>query len=422
MPKMKLVKSIVLTIATMTAAFIFASPAAAQTKVKTLFNWTGGGGNPESNLIFDSAGNLYGATSDPVSGTTVFEMSPNSDGTWTQTILYAFQGGDGPNDIRPGVLFGADGNLYATSYFGGTNGCGTVFKLAHNSDGSWTENTLFNFDCASTGSQPTGGVTFDKVGNLYGSTTGGGNSGKGVIFQLTPNSDGSWTEKVIHHFTGGSDGAYPDHVNLIFDSTGNLYGVAANGGIGNCPVFVNGTLCGTVYKLAPKANGTWAFTVLHTFTGGADGGHPTATLMLDKSGSLYGTTDFGGKYGFGVVFKLTQANGKWSEQVLHAFKSGGDGAHPFGGLISDASGNLYGDTAYGGGTGCGALGGPAGCGTIYKLTPSGASWTETVLVRFHGTPNNTPFNFLLMDSAGNLFGTSSGYGKDADGSVYEVTK
>jgi uncharacterized repeat protein (TIGR03803 family) len=401
-------------------AVLSISNISAQT-VKTLYTWPGGGGgNPEGNLVFDSAGNLYGTTADP-GGTTVFELTPNSDGAWTFNVLWASAGGSDPNNVRPGVIFDASGNLYATSYIGGAHGCGAAFKLTKGSGGTWSESNLVDFDCATGGADAVAGMTFDKAGNLYGATTNGGAFGHGLIFQLTPNSDGSWTENVIHAFTGGSDGSYPDHEALIFDSSDNLYGSAAHGGEGTCPQFVD-TLCGTIFKMSPGTGGTWSFTTLHEFTGGSDGGNPEATLVFDKSGNLYGTTYNGGTYGYGVAFKLTpHANGKWGETVLHAFKGGGDGTNPIGGLIFDAVGNLYGSTTAGAGTGCGALGPPIGCGTVYELSSNGhGGTTETVLVRFHGAPNNSPYNVLAMDSLGNLYGAATGYGTAENGSIFEV--
>ncbi len=176
-------------------------------------------------------------------------------------------------------------------------------------------------------------MTFNKAGNLYGTTTAGGNFGQGLIYQLTPIFDGSWAETVLHHFTGGSDGAYPDHPSLIFDSAGSLYGSAALGAQGNCFLFGNFP-CGTIFKLTPQTGGTWGFTVLHSFTGGADGGNPEGTLLFDKIGNLYGTTYGGGTSGRGVVFELTpHANGKWSEKVLHTFKGSADGNGTVAGLI-----------------------------------------------------------------------------------------
>jgi uncharacterized repeat protein (TIGR03803 family) len=399
------------------------APAAAAQTVKTLLSFNGT--ESEGNLIFDSAGNLYGATGDQYDPSliTVFQLTPNSDGTRTENVLWTSTGGSDPLNIRPGVIFDASGNLYGASRYGGTNGCGTVFKLTHETSGSWPETNLFNFDCADTGAYAVGGVTFDKAGNLYGTTPQGGSFGQGLVYQLTPNSDGSWTENILHNFTGGSDGAYPDHPYLVFDSSGNLYGSAALGGEANCPLFGTSE-CGTIFKLAPQTGGTWAFTVLHTFTGGSDGGNPEGTLVFDKHGNLYGTTFGGGAYDFGVAFELIpHANGKWGEKVLHAFKGGGDGTYPIGGLIFDAAGNLYGGTGQGGNNQCGGAGNAIGCGIVYELSPkSSGSWTENVLVRFHGAPNSTPYNDLVMDSLGNLYGSAAGYDTDSSGSIFEVIR
>jgi len=404
------------------AVCLLAPTAGAQKTVKVLYAWPSDG-NPQSNLVFDSAGNLYGTTSSPyVEGTTVYELTPNPDGRWTQNVLWASPGGAAPNNVRPGVVFDATGNMYATSFLGGNNGCGAVFELTPSSGGTWSENNLFDFDCASTGAYPVGGVTFDTAGNLYGTATQGGNSGNGVVYELTPNSDGTWIEKVLYDFTGGSDGAYPDHPFLIFDSAGNLYGSAALGGQGNCPLF-GGSLCGTIFKMTPQASGTWAFTVLHTFTGGFDGGNPEGTLVFDKSGSLYGTTYGGGAYGLGVAFELTPLpNGQWGERVLHPFRGGADGSYPAGGLIFDAAGNLYGDTLEGGNRQCDDYG-ALGCGIVYELSPNSTGrWKENILARFHGEPNNTPWNALVMDSLGNLYGTAAGFDTYSSGSVYEIVR
>ena len=397
----------------------FAPGAEAQT-VKTLLTFNGT--ESEGNLVFDSAGNLYGTTGDQYDPSliTVFQLSPNSDGSWTENVLWTATGGSDPLNIRAGVTFDASGNLYSTSQYGGAFGCGTVFKLTHNSNGTWSESNLVDFDCGSTGANAIGGVTFDKAGNLYGSTINGGDFGNGLIFQLTPNSDGSWIENVLHHFTGGNDGAYPDHPFLVFDASGTLYGSAALGAQGVCPLF-GSKKCGTLFKLTPQSGATWTFTVIHTFTGGTDGGNPEGTLVFDKSGNIYGTTYGGGAHGSGVAFKLIpHANGKWGETVLHAFKAGGDGANPLGGLIFDASGNLFGTTANGGQNQC--FNAP-GCGTVYELSPnSTGGYTEKILVHFHGTPNATPYNDLVMDSSGNLYGTATGYGMYASGNIYEVVR
>jgi len=398
-----------------------ATTAAAQT-VKTLLQFSGT--ESEGNLIWDSAGNLYGTTGDQYDPSliTVFQLSPNANGTWTENVLWTSSGGSEPLNIRPGVIFDASGNLYGVSRYGGTYGCGAVFELTHETSGSWPETNLFNFDCADSGAYAVGGLTFDKAGDLYGTTPQGGSFGQGVVYQLVPGSGGTWAENILHNFTGGTDGGYPNHPDLVFDSAGNLYGSAATGGQGSCPFFGGTSTCGTLFKLTPQTGGTWDFTVIHSFTG-TDGADDEGTLVFDKSGNLYGTTYDGGTYGYGVVFKLIpHANGKWGEQVLHEFRGGGDGNGAIGGVIFDSAGNLYGTTAYGGNSECG-VDSPIGCGIVYELEPkSNGSYTEDVLVRFHGTPNSGPYDDLVMDSLGNLYGTATGYNTYSSGTVYEVIR
>jgi uncharacterized repeat protein (TIGR03803 family) len=398
--------------------------AAAQDKVETLLAFDGT--ESEGNLVFDSAGNLYGTTGDQYSPSliSIFELSPNADGTWTENVLWTSTGGDEPLNIRPGVTFDASGNIYTTSRYGGVYGCGTVFEISPNGGGPWTETNLLNFDCGANGSLAVGGVIFDKAGNLYGTTPAGGSFGQGIVYQLVPNSDGTWTENVLYNFTGGSDGAYPDHPFLTFDTAGNLYGAASLGGqaSASCTLF-NAAICGTIFKLTPQAGGSWAFSVIHTFTG-ADGGNPEGTLIFDSSGNLYGTTYSGGKDEVGVVFKLIpHANGKWGEKVLHTFTGPGhDGANPLGGVIFDTAGNLYGATSNGGNEQCfNSI--DQGCGIVYELTPnSNGSYTEDILVRFHGAPNSAPYNDLVMDSLGNLYGSATGYNTYSSGTIYEVVR
>lgn len=406
-------------ISTLLAAIVcsLAQIAAAQTPVKTLLSFNGT--ESEGNLIFDSAGNLYGTTGDQYDPSliTVFELSPNSDGTWTENVLWTATGGTEPLNIRAGVIFDASGNLYGTSQYGGASDCGTVFKLTHNSDGSWSESNLHDFDC-SDGNWAIAGVIFDNSGNLYGTTTFGGASNAGVVFQLTPNADGTWTYNILHTFTTGSDGAYPGHGSLAFDSKGNLYGTAAGGAGGSCTVLYVG--CGTVFKMSPKANGTWSFKVIYSFTGGNDGGAPEYGVTFDKAGNLYSSTYTGGKYQEGTVFELvSHTNGTYGEKVLHAFR-GGDGNGPFSGVIFDSVGNLFGSTAYGGDNQC--FNAP-GCGVVYELTPnSSGGYTDNTLVHFHGTPLATPYSNFVMDSLGNLYGTATGYGMYASGEIYEVIR
>ena len=397
---------------------ILASSAEAAAKYTTLHKFAGpptDGSDPDAGLIFDSLGNLYGTT---VSGGSsgngmAFELSPNSDGTWTETVLYSFQGSPDPSSVRAGLLFDSSGNLYGTSWAGGVYNEGTVYELSPSPGGGWTESVLYSFTGSGDGAGPVGGLVFDAAGNLYGTTTWAN------VFELIPNGDGTWTEAVIFSFDG-SDGAYPDHSNLIFDAAGNLYGVTAQGGEGDCSIWTSG--CGVVFELTPNGDGTWNETVLHLFSGGNDGANPEATLIFDASGNLYGTTMNGGAYGDGVVYKLMpKANGKWKEQVLHAFKGGTDGAHSWSGLVFDANGNLYGTTVDGGAGQCNGDGG-TGCGTVYELSPKASGgWKEHVLHRFPGTRQANPYGELLLDSSGNLYGMDSEDTTGKFGTVFEIT-
>src|ERR1019366_4407129 len=202
------------------------------------------------------------------------------------------------------------------------------------------DNVLHNFNNDGTdGVNPQADLIFDAAGNLYGTTSQGGTSDAGTAFELTPAAGGTWTEKVLWSFGTGMDGANP-LAGLIFDGAGNLYGTTYNGGTSNS---------GTVFELTPAAGGTWTEKVLYGFDGGANGGDPSAGLIFDAAGNLYGTTSFGGPYNHGTVFELMPAGGgSWTEQVLHNFGSGTDGISPLAGLIFDGAGNLYGTTYHGG--------------------------------------------------------------------------
>ncbi len=317
--------------------------ARAANKSKLLYAFKGhtDGGDPSGSMIFDQAGNLYGTTQGGGSSGsgTVFELSPNQDGSWTESVLYSFTGGNDGDRPFASLIFDSVGNLYSTTYAGGNDRAGTVFELSQNQDGSWTESVLLSFNFTN-GSGPTTGLIFDSTGNLYGSTTEGGEYGDGTIFQLTQNPDGSWTETLLHSFTGGSDGNYPDHGGLVFDTAGNLYGTTYEGGnYGG----------GTVFELSQNQDGSWTEKVLHQFTGGNNkGAKPESTLIFDKSGDLYGTTLSGGAHGDGNVFELIpNGDGGWTEKVLHEF-TGEDGAGPYEGVTFDQAGNLYGTAEKGG--------------------------------------------------------------------------
>ena len=343
-------------------------------------------------------------------------LAPGAWAASTFKVLHrftgAFIGGTDAAQPEAGLIFDAAGNVYGTTARGGGSvscglGCGTVFRLTPNPDGTWTESVLHSFDEEIDGESPFAGLIFDAVGNLYGTTAGGGGPARnGTVFKLTPNPDGSWTESVLHSFRlkRGADGAHP-FGGLIFDAAGNLYGVTVAGGAStNCPS--SNTGCGVVFKLTPNSNGSWTERVIHSFCSVpncADGGGPIAGLIFDAAGNLYGTTQGGGSAGNGTVFKLTpNSDGSWTESVLHSF-TGADGHNPFAGLIFDAAGNLYGTTNAGGAsTNC-----SNGCGVVFKLTPnSDGTWTERVIHTFGSLPAVFPDAGLVLDAAGNLYGTT----------------
>ncbi len=330
-----------------------------------LYSFTGGtdGNYPMAGLIFDRAGNLYGTTG--LGGNlsycygrgcgAVFKLTPNLDGSWTESVLHSFTTNDGQAP-EAGLIFDSAGNLYGTTYFGGAYGYGVAFELSPNADGSWKESVLHSFTGSKDGSEPQAGLTFDQAGNLYGTTWEGGAYGYGVVFELTPNPDGSWKEKVLHRFTGGKDGSYP-YGGLIFDEAGNLYSTTFWGGNLNCGPSYG---CGTIFKLSPNPDGSWKEKVLHQFSNGKDGGYPYTGVIFDGAGNLYGTSVSGGTYGKGVVFKLApDSNGGWHETVLHTFAEH-PGAYPTAGVIFDTTGNLYG-TTYGEG--------PTNFGSVFEITP-----------------------------------------------------
>jgi uncharacterized repeat protein (TIGR03803 family) len=289
-------------------------------KVLHGFDLVTDGYHPVAGLVFDASGNLYGTTyegPDRSSGLgTVFELTPKAGGSWTEKILHTFtnQGKDGCQP-ESGLISDGLGNLYGTTATGGgiysecRFGCGTVFEVSPKAGGSWTEKVLYSFNpTRQDGYQPYATLIFDASGNLYGTTQYGGSGscddgqgvGCGVVFELTPKTGGGWAEKILHNFNG-KDGAYPV-AGLIFDASGNLYGTTTSGG-GTSSECKFG--CGTVFELTPKASGNWTEKVLHSFNpNGKGGAFPEAGLIFDTAGNLYGTTYGGGAYGYGTVFEI----------------------------------------------------------------------------------------------------------------------
>jgi uncharacterized repeat protein (TIGR03803 family) len=365
-------------------------PTGLETVLYSFTGTSGDGSQPQASLIQDSAGNLYGTTwlGGASGGGTIFKLNPANQ----ETLLFSFAGlsGDGANPFGfdAGLLRDSEGNLYGTTYVGGTtvgncDMCGTIFKM----DPTGKETVLYYFTgTGGDGANPQAGLIMDSAGNLYGTTAGGGTAGYGTVFKL----DTTGHESVLHSFgVATGDGLIPQ-AGVIMDSAGNLYGTTFGGGTaGN----------GTVFKVDP----TGVETVLHSFSN-TDGANPEAGLIMDSAGNLYGTTFSGGTAGGGTVFKVDPTG---VETVLHSFtNTSGDGSGPQGGLIRDMAGNLYGTTS-------------GGNGTVFKVDPTGH---ETVLYSFTGTNGDgaVPQGALVMDIAGNLYGTTSTGGTSVWGTVFKL--
>jgi len=335
----------------------------------------------------------------------IFAAAPAEAQTFT--VLHTFTGAqDGANPYN-GLVMDRAGNLYGTAKFGGNNGFGVVFKLSRGGSG-WIFTPLHDF-AGAEGSSPTT-VTIGPDGNLYGTTEFGGAGGScqglgcGVVFKLSPLPTRCagflcpWSVTVLHRFTGGADGGRP-FSGVIFDQQGNIYGTTSQGGqfAGQCA----GNGCGVVYELS-LSGGTWTESVIHTFSGGADGLSPYAGLIFDSTGKLYGTTPYGGSLNAGTVLVLTPSGSGWTHSILYNFQAGADGTYPYGGLTFDHAGNLYGTTDIGGDINC-------ACGTIYQLSPSSGGWTHAVLYAFTNTNGDRyPQASLFIDASGNLYGTTPG--------------
>ena len=396
--------------ATPLVTILFALSLIASTQAQTVevihtFDTAAGEGSlPYSGLIEGAAGNFYGTTYNGGAHNfgTVYRLSPNSSGGWTERILYSFKGGSTDGAEPHSSLFrDSTGNLYGTTVTGGIVsstcnagafaspiGCGIIFKLTPTTTGQWTESVLHRFSGLDGGNSFTGLIR-DTTGNFYGATIAGGGKGLGVVFNLSLTSTG-WKETVLHNFTGGTDGSLPfiQCATLAMDASGNLYGSAYKGGTANA---------GTVFKLSPPATTTtttWTEKTLYTFKGGSDGSEPFTGVILDKSGNVYGTTTFGGtgENNGGIVFELTAANG-YAKTTLYDFNRLSDPAEDFpNGLTFDANGNLWGMTEY----------------ALFKLSPGTSGWTETFVFNWQNTPGwSTGFTPLIIDSHNVIWGTDT---------------
>jgi hypothetical protein len=461
---MKPAKCVQFLVLQLIAMFAMGSAASAEWKEKVLYSFQGGtdGSTPAGGVVFDAAGNLYGATTNggssscrgPFQCGVVYQLKPpakNGD-PWTETVLYVFKGSDSNDGASPfgGLIMDAAGNLYGTTGYDGTGsctlggrvGCGTVFELSPPAQkgSAWTETVLYNFQGDTDGQLPTGDLVFDKQGNLYGATLYGGGHGScnpsfyrhcGTVFELSPpkKKGGRWKEKVLYSFKGVpagaqiGDGASPNG-GLVLAKKGAIYGTTYFGGNnvkGECEGGVGGTGCGLVFALQPPATkgGTWKEKALHRFNG-QDGSNSAAGVVFDGMGNLYGTTSFGpGPYG--LVFELKKPSGtvrSWREVVLHLFSDRNDGTNPMAGLLFDSIGDLYGT----------ALGGATHRGVVFRLKPpkEGSSWPLAVLYNLAGSPDGDhPTASPVFDAAGNLYSTTAwgGTGQSCQGcgTVFEVS-
>jgi uncharacterized repeat protein (TIGR03803 family) len=358
-----------------------------------LYSFTGGndGGTPidDDGPLIDSAGNVYGTTSGggTYNGGTVFKLTHSSSG-WQESVLWNFTCGNDGCGPEASLVSDSAGILYGTTSAGGPGGIGygTVFELSPDGSGNWKETSLHIFSGAGDGAGPLSSLIFDRSGNLYGATSAGGYYtipqgcdfagffGCGVIFKLTRGVVGEWEEQVLYAFQDGNDGAFPSG-KLVFDASGNIYGVSEFAGNLSC----NFIGCGTVFRLAPPASsgGQWNLSTLHAFTGGSDGASPVEGVIVDRTGVVYGTATgggkgkclFGGTTGCGTLYRIAPTvNGRWNFELLYSFLGRTDGGVPF--KITFVGSSAYTPTGEGGSDGSDvcrhtSLG---SCGTIFQLS------------------------------------------------------
>jgi len=372
-------------------ASLMASISSAQAQTYTImhsFTASTDGSNAQIGMV--SQGIVYGTAfldgNTSCSCGTVFQVS----GSGFQ-VLHAFIGTDGANPVA-GLVMDGSGNLYGATGQGGSGsgGEGTVFELVPSGSGTWTESVLHTFTGGSDGAHPFSGPVEDNAGNLYGTTNRGGASDDGTIYKI----DSSGNETVLYSFGGSPDGAYP-YGALIMDSSGNLYGTTGEGGTSNL---------GAVFEFSTAGQ----LTVLHSFTGGEQGAYPNGALLFDSSGNLYGTTNEGGLGNHGTVFKIDSSN---NFSVLYEFHGEKNGFSPESALVTDGQGNFYGTSNEGGDA--------DKDGTIFKLTAAGV---ESILYEFPaGGAGAYPYSGVVMDASGNLYGATINGGHTNSGVVYKLT-
>jgi uncharacterized repeat protein (TIGR03803 family) len=383
--------------AVMAAVCAQSAQAAAPAPIYT-FQAGNDGSFPRGGVIQDPKGNLYGTTTSGGAGHNgvVYELKKGKGGSWTQSTLYAFTGGDDGSNSQAGLLRDAKGNLYGTTYAGGADGYGVVFELSPPKKGSqtWKHKTLWTFTGGNDGGEPTGTLIMDSAGNLIGTSGEGGTGVVGTVFELSPPAAGQkdWTQTVLYNFTGNADGGEP-YGRMLLASDGNLYGTTAGYGQFNY---------GNVFKLAANGGGGWDFSVLHSFAGGSDGEVPRDGLIQGPDGTLYGDTA-GFDNSYGNVFSLNTDGSAYSVLWEVAGGQGFEGNGPWQSLSMDAAGALYGAT-YGDGE--------SASGEIFKLTPpkkDSKPWKAEVLLAYQGnSAGEFPYTNVLVGTDGKLYWTSYG--------------
>ncbi len=397
---------------------ILATHTFAASRAQVLHTFQGGkdGANPWATLLLDDkTGILYGTTEDGGNQScqnsfdtgcgTIFSLSP-SGSAWKETVLYRFQGGSDGSNPRAPLVPRPDGYFYSTTTTGGdSQSIGTAFRIKL---GTWKEEVIFRFPSYQKGAYPQGAIAFDRKGHLYGLTPNGGSSG--VAFELISSPVGEWKEVVLYEDVG------LPYAGVLLDHRGNLYGTTDSNGTFNE---------GSVFELSHGKRG-WRFTNLYSFQSSFGGGVQPSDLTADKQGNLFGFAGDAGTgceiYGCGTVFEMTRVRGKWQEKTLYQFKDLADGWGPgYGAPAFDRSGNLYGTTQ---------AGGRYGFGTVFMLSPVKGGWQKTTLYSFPGGAGGSePFGGLVLDQHGDIFGTTYLGGKrggttckkEGCGIVFELT-
>lgn len=384
-------------LATLTIA---AHTAQAQTE-QVLWNFQGtpDGENPYGGVAFNN-GNIFGTTYNGglYGFGSVYELTPTGTGTYNESVIYSFCESspscpDGQNPVFGDVIFDSKGNLYGTTYLGGSNGDGVVFELTPPTTGTtWTETVLWNFANTPDAANPVNGLIWDSEGNFYGTAYNGGAGGYGAVFELSPNGSGGWTEQVAASINGLYGG-------LSIDSSGNIYGTEA----------------ASVVKLEPNGSGGFNPVTIYSFNSAdatTEGEEPNGTPIVDSSGNVYGTTTKGGTHSDGAVYKLTYNSTKstYTEKLLYSF--GSNGTVPYAGVVADPSGNLYGTTT---------SGGKNEAGIVYELVynSKNGTYAEKNLQTFIGENGAVPYAGLVYNG-GYVYGTTYAGGSDGEGTVFVV--